>query len=83
MIEEKSAHRYQRNLVQEIFGRVFRPRGSLSVVLKIEVQEDDPLDPPYNLFCYVEDNILKTQVEICKHLNEVTEVDHRLFISIK
>jgi hypothetical protein len=35
LISSAVSHKYQRNLVQEIFGRVFRNEGSLSLVLKI------------------------------------------------
>lgn len=57
IIEEKVAHRYQRNLIQEIFGRVFRSRGSLSMVIKLEVNHD-PLDLPFYIYCYIEDRSL-------------------------
>ena len=49
-------------------------------MLKIEVQQTDPFDPPYNIFCYVEDNILKNQVETWKPLRELKSLDSKLFI---
>lgn len=33
--EDKVAHKYQRNLVQEVFGRVIRKKGALSLMIKI------------------------------------------------
>ena len=57
-------HKYQRNLVQEIMGNIFRPENSLSVVLKIVV--DSGNSELYSLYCYVEDISFKEKIQWVK-----------------
>ena len=64
MIEEEFVHKYQRNLLQEIMGNVFRPENSLSVVLKIIVESGN--DESYSLYCYVEDISFKEKIKWVK-----------------
>ncbi len=54
MIEADMVNHYQRNITQELFGRIFRNEGSLSAVLKINIKSD--LGEPIVQYCYIEED---------------------------
>lgn len=62
--ETESVVKYQRNLVEQLFNRLFNVDNELSTVIKVEI-ENKNFEKSIEVYCYIEDLRYKNSWKAC------------------